>query len=63
MGSNVKKGQLLLVIDEKPFKVALEQAKAQLSAAAASLEKAQSSKAVEVAKATMAHGSGPDAAG
>ena len=27
-GSNVKKGQLLLVIDKKPFQVALDQAKA-----------------------------------
>jgi RND family efflux transporter MFP subunit len=53
-GTNVKKDQLLLVIDEKPFKVALEQAQAQSSAAAAYLEKAQSSKAVEVAKATRA---------
>jgi membrane fusion protein, multidrug efflux system len=53
-GTNVKKDDLLLVIDEKPFKVALEQAQAQLSAATASLEKAQSSKAVEVAKATRA---------
>ncbi len=34
-GTNVKKGQLLLVIDEEPFQVALNQAKAQLDAAAA----------------------------
>jgi membrane fusion protein (multidrug efflux system) len=53
-GTNVKKDQLLLVIDEIPFKVALAQVKAQLNAASASLEKAQSSKAVEVAKATLA---------
>ena len=53
-GTNVNKGQLLLVIDEKPFQVALEQAKAQFAAAKASLEKAQASKAVEVAKANLA---------
>ena len=53
-GTNVKKGQLLLVIEEKPFQVALEHAKAQFVAAAAALEKAQSSKAVEVAKANLA---------
>ena len=53
-GTNVKKGQLLLVIEEKPFQVALEHAKAQLDTAAAALEKAQSSRAVEVAKANLA---------
>jgi membrane fusion protein, multidrug efflux system len=53
-GTNVEKDQLLLVIDEKPFKVALDQVNAQLKAASASLEKAQSSKVVEVAKATLA---------
>jgi membrane fusion protein (multidrug efflux system) len=53
-GSSVKKGQLLLVIDKKPFQVALEQAKAVLLAVNAALEKAQASKAVEVAAANLA---------
>jgi RND family efflux transporter MFP subunit len=53
-GTNVKKDQLLLVIDEKPFQVALDQAQAQLNAASAYLEKAQASKAIEVAKANLA---------
>jgi membrane fusion protein, multidrug efflux system len=53
-GSNVKKGQLLLVIDKKPFQVALDQAQALLLAAKASLEKAQASKSVEVATANLA---------
>src|SRR5262245_5163255 len=53
-GSNVKKGQLLLVIDKKPFQVAVEQAKAVLLAAKASLEKAQASKSVEVSTANLA---------
>ncbi len=53
-GSNVKKGQLLLVIDEIPFKVALSQVKAQLEATTASLAKVKASKAREVAKATLA---------
>src|ERR1017187_1930898 len=39
-GKNVKKGDPLLVIDEKPFQAAFDQPKAQLEAAVASLEKA-----------------------
>ena len=50
-GSNVKKDQLLLVIDEQPFKVRVDQAKAALDQAEAALKKAQQSKAREVAKA------------
>jgi len=52
-GTNVKKDQLLLVIDEKPFKVQLAEAKAQLEAADASLTKATASKGPEVAKAKL----------
>jgi RND family efflux transporter MFP subunit len=52
-GSNVKKGDLLLVIDEQPFKVKLEAAQAKLAEARANLEKAKKSKAVEVAKAQL----------
>ena len=46
-GSNVKKDQLLLVIDEEPFKVKVAQAKAVLEEAEAALKKAQR---VEVAR-------------
>ena len=53
-GSNVNKGQLLLVIDEIPYKVALAQVKAQLEATAAQLARVKASKAREVAKATLA---------
>src|SRR5262249_41363892 len=53
-GQNVKKGQLLLVIDELPFQVRLAQASAQLAEARAALEKAQVSKAPEVSKARLA---------
>jgi len=52
-GSDVKKNQLLLVIDEEPFQVVLNQAEAQLAAANASLKKAEASKAVEVAEANL----------
>jgi RND family efflux transporter MFP subunit len=52
-GKNVRKGQLLLVIDEKPFQVQLEQAQAQLAAAKAALEKATASKNRQVAKAKV----------
>jgi membrane fusion protein, multidrug efflux system len=52
-GGQVKAGQLLLVIDEAPFKLQLEQAQAQLDASEAALRKANASKAVEVAKAQM----------
>ena len=53
-GSNVKKGDLLLVIEEEPFKVKVAQAKAVLEEAEAALKKAKESKAKEVAKAQVA---------
>ncbi|MGD9634549.1 MAG: efflux RND transporter periplasmic adaptor subunit [Pirellulales bacterium] len=53
-GSFVKQGQLLLVIDEEPFRVKLEQAKARLAEAEASLAKAQQSQSREVARAQLA---------
>ena len=52
-GSTVKKGDLLLVIDEEPFKVKVAQAKAVLEEAEAALRKARESKAKEVAKAKV----------
>lgn len=53
-GSTVKKGDLLLVIDEEPFKVKVAQAKAVLDEADAALKKARESKVKEVAKAQVA---------
>jgi membrane fusion protein, multidrug efflux system len=53
-GSNVKKGQLLLVIEKRPYEVQVEAAKAQLAAAKASLEKATASKNVPVSQARLA---------
>lgn len=53
-GSNVKKDQLLLVIDEEPFKVKVDQARAVLDEAEAGLKKAEHSKAREVATAQVA---------
>lgn len=53
-GSNVKKGQLLLVIDEEPYKIQLEQAKAQHEASEAARRKAVASKQPDVAKAKLA---------
>lgn len=53
-GSYVKKGQLLLVIDEQPYKIALASAKAKQDEARASLVKAEQSKAREVAAAKLA---------
>ena len=50
-GAFVKKGQLLLVIDEEPYKVALRSAQARQAEAEAALQKAQESKAREVAAA------------
>jgi membrane fusion protein (multidrug efflux system) len=52
-GTNVKKGQPLLVIDEEPFKVQLDQAKAQLAADKAAFEKATASQSREVSKARL----------
>jgi multidrug efflux pump subunit AcrA (membrane-fusion protein) len=53
-GKNVKKGQLLLVIEEKLYKVQLESTEAQLAAAKAGLEKATASKMVPVSRAKLA---------
>ena len=52
-GEDVKKGQLLLVIDEEPFQVALQAAEAKLEAARAGVKKAEESKAKEVAQAQL----------
>ena len=52
-GANVKAGQLLLVIDEEPFTVVVEQARAKLDAADAALTKAEKSKAREVSEAQV----------
>ncbi|WP_435010172.1 efflux RND transporter periplasmic adaptor subunit [Tundrisphaera lichenicola] len=53
-GNVVKEGQLLLVIDEEPFQVALNMAQAQLDEAEAALKKAEQSKDREVAQAQLA---------
>jgi RND family efflux transporter MFP subunit len=53
-GSIVKKGQLLLVIDEVPFQVQLDQAKTRLAEAEANLKKARQSRSREVARAQLA---------
>jgi RND family efflux transporter MFP subunit len=55
-GAEVKKGQLLFVIDEEPFKAKLADAQAQLEQAEAALKKARDSKAREVAQAQVALG-------
>jgi RND family efflux transporter MFP subunit len=55
-GADVKKDQLLFVIDEEPFKAALEAAEAKLQQAEAALKKAKDSKAREVATAQVAVG-------
>ncbi len=52
-GKNVKKGDLLLVIDEKPFQAAYDQNKAQLEAANAELEKTTASKSREISAANL----------
>ena len=52
-GRNVKKGDLLLVIEEKPYQVRLELAKAELAAAEAALKKAKASKANIISKASL----------
>lgn len=52
-GGRVEKDQLLLVIDEVPFQLALDQSEAQLDAARAALKKAEASKGPEVAKAQL----------
>lgn len=53
-GSIVKKGQLLVVIDEVPFQVRLEQAQTRLAEADANLTKAKQSRLREVARAQLA---------
>lgn len=53
-GSLVKKGDLLLIIDEEPFKLALDQAKARYAEANSALRKAKQSRAREVARAQLA---------
>src|SRR5262249_34843596 len=53
-GSLVKKGQLLLVIDEEPYKVTLRSARASEAEAAAALKKAEESRDREVKAAQVA---------
>src|SRR4051794_40154287 len=55
-GADVKRGQLLFVIDEEPFQAKLAEAEAQLGQAEAALKKARDSKAREVAQAQLALG-------
>ena len=52
-GAMVKKGQLLLVIDEEPYQVALQSAKARQAEAAAALRKAEESQGREVSSAQL----------
>jgi RND family efflux transporter MFP subunit len=52
--ARVKKDQPLFVIDEEPFQVALEMARAKLDDAVAALKKAEQSKSKEVAAAQLA---------
>jgi membrane fusion protein (multidrug efflux system) len=52
-GAMVKKGQLLLVIDEEPYQVALQSARARQAEADASLRKAEESKGREVSAAQL----------
>src|SRR5262249_39602046 len=52
-GAIVKKGELLLVIDEEPFRVALEQAKTRRAEAEATLKRAEEAKIREVAQAQL----------
>ena len=53
-GAEVKADQVIMVIDEEPFKVRVATAKAKLDEANAALEKAKQSKAREVAEAQLA---------
>jgi membrane fusion protein (multidrug efflux system) len=52
-GADVKRGQLLFVIDEEPFRAKLAEAQAALEQAEAALKKARDSKAREVAAAQL----------
>ena len=53
-GATVRKGQLLLVIDEEPYKIALETAQAKVAEVDAMVRKAEKSRAREVATAQLA---------
>jgi RND family efflux transporter MFP subunit len=53
-GAVVKKGELLLVIDDESFRLTLDQARTRLAEAEANLTKAKQSRAREVAKAQLA---------
>ncbi len=53
-GSMVEEGQLLLVIDEEPFQLQLEQTKARYAEAQTTLQKAEQSRARELARAKVA---------
>jgi membrane fusion protein, multidrug efflux system len=53
-GKDVKQGQVLLVIEKRPYQVRLELAKAELAAAQAVLKKAMASKANLVSRARLA---------
>ncbi len=53
-GAFVKKGQLLLVIEEEPYQIMLQTARARHAEASAALKKAEESKGREVAKAQLA---------
>jgi RND family efflux transporter MFP subunit len=55
-GAEIKKGQLLFVIDDEPFQAKLADAQAALEQAEAALKKAQDSKAREVAQAQVTVG-------
>lgn len=52
-GARVEEGQLLLVIDEEPFRVMLDQTQAHLSEAEAALQKANQSQAREIVRAQL----------
>ncbi len=52
-GAMVKKGQLLLVIDEEPYQIALQSARARQTEADAALRKAEESKGREVSAAQL----------
>ncbi len=53
-GSLVREGQLLLVIDEEPFQLQLDQAKARYAESQTALQKAEQSRARELARAKLA---------
>lgn len=52
-GATVKKGDLLFVIDEEPYQIALQSARARLAEAEATLHKAEVSREREVSAATL----------